>query len=107
MLDHGPKNEEMKNRRPPGDDGSTGTGLVEVKGLEPSASTLRSELRHLPGLGFLVDSRATSVDEVHRGARKGAVGQQLSPEHASGTVDVAREIRATAIDWDGWHERAV
>jgi hypothetical protein len=26
-----------------------------------------------------VDSQATSVDEVHRKARKGAVGQQLSP----------------------------
>ena len=33
---------KMKNRRPPGDDGSTGAGLVEVKGLEPSASTLRT-----------------------------------------------------------------
>jgi site-specific DNA recombinase len=52
---------------------------VEVKGLEPSASTLRTERCNLPGLGFPVDSQATLVGEVHRGARKGTVGQQLSP----------------------------
>jgi site-specific DNA recombinase len=52
---------------------------VEVKGLEPLASTLPTELRQVPGLGFLVDSQATSVDEVHRGARKGTVGQPWSP----------------------------
>ena len=33
---------EMKNRRPSEDGGSTNVGLVEVNGLEPSASTLRT-----------------------------------------------------------------
>jgi len=44
--------------------------FVEVNGLEPSTSTLRTELRHLPGLEFLVDPQATLVDEVHQRARK-------------------------------------
>jgi hypothetical protein len=56
-----------------------GQNIVEVKGLEPSASTLRTELRRLPELGLLLNSQARLVGEVHRRARKGTVGQQLSP----------------------------
>ena len=56
---------------------------LEMKGIEPSAPTVRTERRHLPGLGFLVEFQATLVVEVHRRARKGTVGQQVSPVESS------------------------
>jgi hypothetical protein len=51
-----------------------------------------------------VNSQARLAGEVHRRARKGTVGQQLSPVYAT---DAVREIRVTAVDLGQCHERAV
>jgi len=52
---------------------------VEVKGLEPSASTLRTVSGHLSGQELFANEQAMAMTEVRRRAPKGAVGQQLSP----------------------------
>ena len=52
---------------------------VEVKGLEPSASTLRTVSGRPSGPELLWNLQATTPTGVHRRAPKGAVGQQLSP----------------------------
>ena len=52
---------------------------MEVKGLEPSAFTLRTVSGHLSGQELFWNLQATTLTEVHRRAPKGAVGQQLSP----------------------------
>ena len=52
---------------------------MEVKGLEPSASTLRTVSGLFPGQELFANVQAVTMTEVHRRAPKGAVGQQLSP----------------------------
>ncbi len=77
------------------------TRFVEVSGLEPPPSTLRTELRRLPDLGVRVDSQATFVGEVHRRARRCTVGQQLSPVESRQQVPGkwARLPLARCDDW--------
>jgi len=80
---------------------------AEMKGHEPSPSPLRMDRPLSRELGLRLNFQAIVVGEAHRRARKCTVGQQSSPGDDNCTFDVTREIRATAVDLEQWHEREV